>query len=534
MHIDWLNRLRTLFDTHRKDGKWLALATAIATYLVVLYLFTHSYPAYGGGLFLAIIEKIIASGYHPPAQIPHYTTDGIPFAYPPLLFYIYAVLVDIGIDPMSLMRILPGLVTIAALIPHYYLSRAFLDSRQQAGIATVAFASIPVATQWHMTAGGLIRAPAFLFTLTGLYCSVRLFRSDSRPYYWLLGTSVLFGLTMLSHPQYATFFGIGTLLIYLFFDRTFRGLVYGVLVAGGGIALSAVWWLRVLLVYGLDPILSASGTHGGLLSGSDTLFHLLIGSITWGSAVGIAHIGIIIGVLILLAKRRYFLPVWLIIVTQFTASPRFLLVPGVMLLAVGVTDVGIEGIDRIADRFSVRPNMSAMLILVVMLSTVVGGTAIGGGTVSSAVGSSSSYQSYISDGDVEAMEWVRTETKPAAEFVVIGDIADWFPYFAERTSLVSPWGTEWDTTDQYGAHIEMTRGFAECTTADCLSAMLDTHGLSPEYLYIPAGRITARGTNRIQPSELHQSIVDSDRFHIVRENDEAMVVAVSPLENATV
>lgn len=424
MNIDWLDRLRTHFDTHREDGKWLALATAIATYLVVLYLFTHSYPAYGGGLFLAIIEEIIANGYQPPVRIPHYTANGLPFAYPPLLFYVYAVLVDIGIDPMSLMRVLPGLGTIAALIPHYYLSRTFLDSRRQAGIATVTYASFPVATQWHMTAGGLIRTPAFLLTLTGLYCSMRLFTSEKRPYRWLLAASMLFGLTVLSHPQYGTFFGIGTLLIYLFFDRSPRGLVYGILVAGGGIALSAVWWVRVLSVYGPDPILSASGTHRGLGGGTDILTHFLIRPITWGQSLGVAYIGIIIGAMVLLAKRRYFLPAWLVIVTQSTAAPRFLFVPGVMLLSVAVTDIGLASLDRIADRFPVRPNMTAILLFVILLTTAVCGATMGGGAIWSAVGSSASYQSYVSDGDVEAMEWVRTETEPDAEFVVVGDVAD--------------------------------------------------------------------------------------------------------------
>lgn len=514
-----LGRVTTVIEGHLDDDwLWLALATGVGGALVGLYYVTHPYPAYGGGLYLEIAEELLANGYRLPRTIPHYTAGGIPFAYPPLLFYVYAALLDLGVDLLSLTRILPGLVTITAFIPYYYLSRELLDSPRQAGVATIAYGSIPVATQWHITAGGLVRAPALLFALAGLYSSVKLFTTGRRR--WLALSTVLFGVTLLTHPQYATLFGVSTLLVYLFFDRSVSGLVHGVCIAGGGIVLAAPWWLRVVLVYGITPLTSAASTHGGLLNEPTTLIEYLIVPIGTWPTMAAAHLGLLIGGIYYVYQRRFFIPVWLLVVTQYTAAPRYLFIPGAMLFAVCITDVWRLCSSRLPERGRFSQNTMAVLLGIVVLTTAVGSGAVGG--VASAP---ASYASYISEDDVDAMQWVHTKTKPDAEFVVVGDVADWFPYVAERTSLVSPWGAEW-VAGQYSHHIEMTKTLVACHTAGCLTEALARYDLSPQYLYIPNGRVTARGFDYHQPPSMRRSLVASDRYQIVYENPDVMIVGI--------
>ncbi|MFB9809265.1 hypothetical protein ACFFQF_31120 [Haladaptatus pallidirubidus] len=100
---------------------WLAMAIGTGLFVHFIYLLTHPYPAYGAGLYLQIAEEISAHGYALPERIPLYTRDGVPFAYPPLMYYVSAVIMDTtGVDPITLSRLLPGFMTVLYLIPFYY------------------------------------------------------------------------------------------------------------------------------------------------------------------------------------------------------------------------------------------------------------------------------------------------------------------------------------------------------------------------------------------------------------------------------
>ena len=220
-------RLPVLYE----DTVWLVGAVGVGLTVLLAYLLAHPHPTYEGGLFLQIVAEIRAHGYALPDRIPYYTDGGIPFAYPPLMFYVAAILVDVtGVDPVLLMLVMPGLVSTVALVPYYYVAKELLGSPRQAGVATLVFAVAPPVIQWHISAGGLVRAPALLVTLTGVYAGIRLFRDDERR--WLPVGAVLFGLVVLSHPMYATFYGLTYLLFYAAFDRSVRGLLGGAAVRG--------------------------------------------------------------------------------------------------------------------------------------------------------------------------------------------------------------------------------------------------------------------------------------------------------------
>lgn len=65
-----------------------------------------------------MVEAIRGSGWNLPGQIAGYTESGVPFAYPPLLFYAVAGLVEAtSVDLVALELDLPGLISIAYLSP---------------------------------------------------------------------------------------------------------------------------------------------------------------------------------------------------------------------------------------------------------------------------------------------------------------------------------------------------------------------------------------------------------------------------------
>nr|WP_256490481.1 glycosyltransferase family 39 protein [Haladaptatus sp. AB643] len=175
-------------------------------------------------------DAIRAHGYRLPARVPHYTPNGIPFGYPPLAFYLVAFIRDgFGVGPLTLTRFLPGLVTVLTVVPVYFLGREVFvgtaDRNRRAGLAALVVAVSPAVFKWHLSAGGIVRAPAFLFTVTGLYVGIRLFRE--KRLVWAVAGAVLFGLTCLTHPSYPVFFATSYLAFFLVFDRSLAGLARG-------------------------------------------------------------------------------------------------------------------------------------------------------------------------------------------------------------------------------------------------------------------------------------------------------------------
>ncbi|MCL7418831.1 MAG: glycosyltransferase family 39 protein, partial [Halalkalicoccus sp.] len=222
---------------------WLVVSVLAGSLVVAGYFLNKPYPAYATALFPHMAEVLIENGYRRPEVIPLYTAEGLPFAYPPLMFYVMAVLIDVGIDPLLISRLLPGVAFVLLLVPYFYLSREFLSVRQ-AGVATVVFATAPQITRWHISGGGAVRSPAVLFLLIGLYVGVRLFKTGDRR--WVLPGAVLYGLTMLTHPVQMAYFGISYLVLFAAFDRSVRGLLHGAGVALGGAIVGAPWWLYVV------------------------------------------------------------------------------------------------------------------------------------------------------------------------------------------------------------------------------------------------------------------------------------------------
>src|SRR6056297_2561206 len=113
-----------------EDARWLGWPLVVGLVVVALYLATNDYPAYGAGLYVETADIIRANGYALPATVPHYGPEGVPFAYPPLMFYVLAVLRDFGAGAFAMALYLPPLLTVAALVPTYLLGRDVVGDRR--------------------------------------------------------------------------------------------------------------------------------------------------------------------------------------------------------------------------------------------------------------------------------------------------------------------------------------------------------------------------------------------------------------------
>ena len=505
-----------------RDRPWLVLPVGAALVVYVTYLATHPYPAFGAGLFLRIAEEVAAAGYELPARISGYTPGGIPFAYPPLPFYVLAVLVDtLGLDPLAVSRYLPGVLVVAALPAYYFLAKELLGSAPKAGIATTVLAVAPTALRWHLSAGGVVRAIAFCFVAVGLYAGVRLFDSGDRR--WLVPGAVAFGLTVLSHPIYTVYFGASYLVLFYFLDRSRRGLVHGAAVALGGFALASPWWLSVVATHGVDVFAGAAGTHDGLGGGLHRIGAAFLSPLVPDAETPF-FLAVYAGMAYFLYRRAYLLPAWLVVAGYVVGKARFLFVPGSMMVAVLVVDwllprASAAAPGRLRDRAG-----PAVVALVVLLATGLGGLAAAGELA--IWHGDPSQPAFVDDDDLAAMAWAAENTSPSARFVVLGDAAEWFPLVADRPILVGHWGAEWEGAGAYQRQLSLYREVSACGTERCVTATLSAAGVEPEYVYVPKGHYTIRGEANRAPPSLVDSMAVADRYERVYENEGVAVFRV--------
>jgi hypothetical protein len=502
------------------DGRvWLAIAMGLGTLVALTYYLTHPYPAFGAGLYLKIAESVLANGYQPPTAITGYTTTGVPFAYPPLAYYLVAVLIDLGFDPLAISRVLPGVMTVVYLVPFFYLAREVLDSVRQAGLATVIVALTPVVLQWHVSAGGIVRAQAFFLLLSGLYCGVKLFENGRR---WLPPAVALFGLTILAHPTYTAFYGVSYLLVFVFRDRSWRGLVNGAAVAAGGVLLAAPWWIGVAMQHGVERLTGAAATHGGLGGSPGAILGIIIDPIAAMNAMSLWYVLAILGSLYLLGRRRAFVPVWFLVGAFVMSEPRFSFVPGAMAIAVLLADAPPFRFSRTARRPTIRLVASAVLAVLVGFMLVSSGMYAAGAPVAQ----QNSLPAFLDDEDMAAMEWIYYNTRPDATFVALGDAAEWFPLLTDRTIAVGPWGVEWKTPQKYRHQLGLFWFLSTCNDEECLSAIMDRRNVEPNYVYVPKGEYTVRGFTQTQPPEMRASLLGNENYRLVYENEGVMVFEV--------
>lgn len=505
------------------DRFWLATALLVGSVVYVAYLLTHTHPSYEGGLYLQFAEEIIQNGYALPDRIPYYLEGGVPFAYPPLVFYLIAIVTDItGVDPVALELYVPGLIAIVYLIPFYYLTKELLDSPAKAGIGTVFFAVTPPVLRWHISAGGIVRAVAVLFTLLGVYAGLKLFQTGGRR--WLVSGTILFALTMLTHPVYTVFFGGSYLLLFAFYDRTWRGLLNGAVVAVSGIVLTAPWWLQIATTHGLDIYLSASGTHTGLLGGINRLQTQFVYPIWDMDIVTPFYIVAFAGGLYALLRRRYVLPTWMVLASYVIGKQRFTFVAGSMLSAVLVVEVIIPALSALIKHLSIpapinRGNIvSVGMAFVLVLGAVGTGVAFAGSELTTAHHDSRTQPQTVDDDDLRAAEWIKNETAPEETFVVLSDAAEWIPYYSERTVILSPWGAEWTTTSGYYTEYELFRDLASCSDVNCLNVLFGLSDRHPDYVYVPRDVYTVHGDEHSPKPGLLHSMNASKKYSIAYKN----------------
>lgn len=476
------------------------------------------------GLYLEMSRAIQNAGYGIPETVPYVTADGLPFAYPPLGFYIIAVLQDF--TPLSYLHaavvmtwiefVLFGLL--AGLFARTFFQAS---SRWHTVVASVLIVVTPAIYFWQLLPpAGSIRMLGMLFLVTGLLFGLKLFRDGERSA--LLPALGCFAGTILSHPTYIPLFGLSFIVFYLVYDRSPTGLFWGAVVAIGGLLVTAPWWLLIISRHGPEVFIHAAGTHEG--GGKARTLRSVVAILVPidGRFISLRMFSLaFIGGLYCLVRRRFLLPVWILTISFVLPKARFVAFIEALLVTVAICGIVLPAmrdhqlpIDRLLNAVPLSrkrlPNVEVVsrhaVVTSVVMVVLLGALASGGAYAYTHQRTGPSTAFY------DATDWLHEETPQDATIVAYTHTGR-VPFYAERTTLNVPWGTEWEGEGAFQRYKYRNAQIRQCSGPACLSNRLSEYGYHPNYIVAPTGAIDV---NRFNDSPRYQAVHSNEEYVILK------------------
>jgi hypothetical protein len=506
----------------------LMLAIAIGTFMRFNPTLLAGFAINDGGMFSVMVDDLKASHYVLPA-FTSYNHLNIPFAYPPLGFYLGRIASDLfGLSAPEALRWVPAFFASLSMPAFYLLALRLVKDKYRAALSTLFFAFMPRAFESFVMGGGITRSPGQFFMLLTLLTLVRLYEENRRAdIFW---SGLFGGLAVMSHPEAAVFTFLFALLLWWMRSRTAQTLFASLGVAVVVAIVTAPWWGTVIHYHGVQPFLNALATGQKSLAWS----HLLFFAFTAEPYASIIAVLGLIGIAQRLLFRDWLLPLWMalpfIVGGRNAADPAA--IPLAMLAGIGLADVVLPAFQarfapgqssmELQDQVSsVERNILIYILLYLIFSTYQFGLQLSNATVY--------------PPDQEAMSWVHEETPSAARFLVLtgtssvscDSVIEWFPALTDRQSILTVQGTEWSKGPKFNDYVKSTYAVQECLAggdAPCLDSAV--HRSAYDYIYLSrklrANSCISLGIPRTFPYFEEHIRMDSG-FAIIYETDGVVI-----------
>jgi hypothetical protein len=521
--------------------EWADLIFIIAIFLGAFMRFNPTllsgFALNDGGMFAVMVDDLKASHYLLPA-FTTYNHLNIPFAYPPLGFYLGRIASDLfGWSASQTLRWVPAFFASLSVPAFYLLTLRLLKNKYYAALSTLFFALMPRALSWYVMGGGLTRSPGQLFMLLTLATVVRLYEQNRRVDILLAG--LFGGLAAMSHPEAAVHTFVSALFLWIMLSRKWTGFINSILVGLIVLVVSAPWWVTVIHYHGIEPLLKGAATGQKTLA----VFHLLFFVFTEEPyATVIAVLGLI-GIAHRLLHRDYLLPLWMAIPFfvegRSAAGPAA--IPLAMLAAIGLVDVIFAGLGVLGARSASIPTQESAeketmaahvlpaernIFIYVLLYLIFSAYQFGLG-LSSAT---------LYPPDQEAMNWVRAHTPDSSSFLVLtgtssvscDSVLEWFPALTGRQSIFTVQGTEWTQGPNFNQYVTSTYAAQKCLAtgdASCLDAAVSRSAY--DFIYV-SKILRVDNCSPLSPQKIFPAFLDHIRadpgFQTVYETDGVLIL----------
>lgn len=493
-------------------------ATLIGLLIRLALPLTSSFPLNDGGLFFNMIRDLQNNGYALP-EFTTYNNAGIPFTYPPFALYVTGLLADFThIELLTILRILPAIVSAAGIPIFYLLAKVILPNKPAAALAAMFFALTPRVFDWMIMGGGITRSFGFLFALLTIHSTHRLF--TSRAARFIIWTSIWAALTVLTHPEAIPQTALAAITLYFFLDRSRKGFVQALVVSAGVLLLTAPWWITILGTHGLVPFIAVSTSVTGdskpVLARVFFLFQFIF---TEESFLPLVAVLGLMGAFLQISRRRYFLPLWMAL--PYLIEPRggtlYMMIPLTMLAALGLTEIILPALQfkqHGAADVRVVPQGAWPFGIFLLIYLLVAGYA-------------SAFKIYdrvtLTPSQVAAMEWVRENTGPEAAFLILSGnqplldpASDWFPALTERVSVATVFGYEWIRDGDFARRISQYENLQNCRNQAeaCLDAWREESDKDFTHVFIQSSSELVPLTANLEKSPNYELIYRDDDVSI--------------------
>lgn len=455
-------------------------------------------PYHSGGLFAEFSHQIVLNGFRLPERIPYYSEAGIPYAYPPLPFYVLAALTEtLPFSYIELINVLPPIVGAGGMLALYGLTRAFGLSRRVSLGSLAVFAVLPSAYTEVLYGEGLAESFGLLATI-GFAATFRLFAAQ-RTLRSALITGVAGGLCVLASP----------------------GSAYGAAVSGLAFALFALSAsdarerLRTVLFLGMLGLTAAAiagpylipvtANHGPEIftralrhQYAESPLHILTDTLDTLLKFGVSKAGyyawfwdalILASALLSLLKwGDWLLPawllgmllipregVWLASVPASLMTGRFLVCEALPFLKRAIGSIWNE-------KSNILPKLGMLAGLVYFSLHGVFLLWAHPGWIHAL--SLETGQAEATADTVDALMWGQENLPPEARVVVIYSehVEDWAPHLVRRTVVNMVFGTEWEPEQRREA-LALNEVLYACSDVQCAVDAVSATGNDPGSVY---------------------------------------------------
>lgn len=502
--------------SRRAEVGLVLVVTAIGLGVRAIPVAMADFPLNDGGLFAAMIGAIQHNGWIPPAELA-WNGREIPFAYPPLGFYLSGSLAaGTPLDLVTIFRFLPLLFSAAVVPAVYLLAKELLGSRPGALMAAAVYGLAPSSYTWLIDGGGVTRAPGMLLAALTLWRLAVMLRAPTGRR--ALAVGLLAGLTVLTHPGAALFGAVaGAILVA---DRRSRAGLRLAAVAGVVAVLVTVPWFVLLAAgpgigsftrvagNGPDPVtvlvtmLAARRTGLGF---PDPLSALMLAAALLG-----------------LVRRRWALPVlWL--ATELV-SVQYGIVFGAMLVGYVASDLFSRASEPDGTGAR-RIGRVGIALLAVMLAVEAGGSALAVYLPDHLFALTTDRRSAIAWAGANLPVNAKVAVITGGEWSTDPD-SEWFFQLSGRTSVATVQGQEWLGLQAFTRAESAYLSLQDCAMADaeCVVAWLTQH--PADVLFIPKGQLEGLASPSDCCASVRSSLTSDPRFAVMYDGPGATIFGV--------
>jgi hypothetical protein len=477
--------------------------------------FSSNLPLNNGGLYLFFSEIIAQNNFSYPTSIPFYTENGIPFAYPPLIFYLLALMSTLF--PVSLLTLLiysPTIISIVCIFAFYFLVKELFSEKSLVLVSTVIFALYPPLIAYSAQGLFLVHGVGTLLFILGFILVLRWMKCKDDRFIFFIG--ILFGLLLVSSPRCAFAYALLLLTVALLSPRkkTFFDLAFIVIIAA---VMSSFWWITVIRNHGINVLL-----NGFMVRQPSAVFDVFINIYLYNFYNYQLSLMVIclFGLFYYIMKKEFFLPVLflLLVISGGYGVVSIPLVLIIILFSVGMVNVIYPALKFILNADTPGKTLVSLFFTLLVVTLILGGSYIQNQDFFQ-----SRYPALKDDeqGNFEAMNWIYQNTENSSAFIVKDVIAseqknrfwigDWFPAITHRKTLNTFYGNEWTNRPQlWLADLELST----CKDTRCFENVSSKYNLNYTHVYI---------IKYPENGYIISSFADSDDYSLIFENSKVMV-----------